>query len=316
MKAVSAVITTFRRPKTLSRAISSVVAQSSLPIELLVIDNADDRETELVVSAASVSSRVPIKYIVEKKRGVSAARNRGIKEVNGDYIAFLDDDDVWLPNHLADFHKILPEMDNVVLLAGMRGRFSEPETLILPDSLKLFEEYLQQGDGDFLVRKMEPLRRPFFTPSMSESVIDIRKARAVLFDEDLIGREDIYFVWQLGEVGNIVLHQRLHGLADQLEESLFSVMDSANDRERLDMDLRKVQCGVLMLEKVTSTRRHEPELMLALASSYFSSSYFNSLAGNSVIALKHFIRSARINLKKKHFKLAVRIVMSLFMRKV
>lgn len=284
--------------------------QKRLPDELLVIDNADDRETEQVVSIFRKSHATQIRYIVEERRGVSAARNRGIKEAAFDYVAFLDDDDVWLPEHIDHFLRITENLHNIALFSGMRGRLSDPSTLILPGSNDLFFDYSQEENGELFIRKEKPLIRPFFTPSMSESIIDIHCARKTLFDEELLGREDIHFVWRLGCTGDIVLHNRLHGLADQLETSLFSVMDSANRSERLRMDLKKSQYGVLMLEKILESASPTPELTDALASAYFDAAYFNAMAGNTKIAFEHLRRSARVKPRIQHLRLAVRVALS------
>lgn len=316
MKTITAVITTFLRPHTLSRALDSVLGQRTPPNELLVIDNAGDKETELIVSRLSKSSSLPIRYIVEEKRGVSAARNRGIKESIYDYVAFLDDDDVWLANHLEDFQRISHGIDNIALFGGMRGRLADPNELIFPDSEQYLRDYSTGQDLDISVRPMGRLSRPFFTPSMSESIVDVVRARKTLFDEELLGREDIHFVWRLGETGHIVLHHCVHGLADQLETSLFSVVEHASDSERLKMDLKKVRYGVLMLEKITATVSSTPELLRALGSAYFASAYVNSLAGNTKTASDHFIRSARIKLDIKHLKLAIRVAISPFFKSV
>lgn len=310
MKKITAVITTFRRPRTLHRAITSVMQQKQTPDELLVIDNANDGETAQIVSSFKGAETTPIRYIVERKRGASAARNRGILEAAYDNVAFLDDDDVWLPNHLYDFTNITRDMGRIALFAGMLGRFSNPSTLIIPETTNLFKDYTDEENSEILLRRRMPLARPFFTPSMSVSIIDTHYARAVLFDEELIGREDIYFVWRLGGAGDIVLHKRVHGLADQLEESLFSVMPNAKGSERLRMDLKKSNYGVLMLEKVLESMPPTPELTDALASAYFDAAYFNAMAGNTKIAFEHLRRSARVKPRIQHLRLAVRVALS------
>lgn len=310
METITAVITTFRRPKTLRRAINSVFTQKTLPDELLVIDNADDAETKETVLSFGSFHQVSIRYIVEKKSGASAARNRGIKEAECDYIAFLDDDDVWLTNHLDDFKNIKKGRSGISVFSGMLGRLANPSELILPSSRELFNDYSLEQNGELSIRKATPLIRPFFTPSMSVSVINTFFARDILFDEELLGREDIYFVWRLGTRGDIILHNRLHGLADQLETSLFSVMDHAKTSERLRMDLKKAYYGVLMLEKVIETSSPTAELTEALAQAHFDSAYTNAMAGNTKIAFEHLVRSARIRPKFQHLRLAARVALS------
>lgn len=316
MSKITAVITTFLRPATLPRAIGSVLAQSILPKELLIIDNASDQETEKLVSNFCLTANIPIRYIIETKRGVSAARNRGLKEATSEYVAFLDDDDVWLPHHLQDFLAIAKDVDGLVLFGGLMGRFGEPDNLILPDSARLFTDFVRVNNSEVSVRPMGPINFPFYTPSMSQSIVESESARRTLFDEDLPGREDIHFVWRMGQLGNIALHHKVHGFADQLETSLFSVMDNARAVDKLRMNLKKVHCGVIMLEKMTVEYPLSEGMKNARASAYFDSAYVNALAGNSRVACKHFFQSTYSGIQKKHFKLMLRIGASLLSEKV
>ncbi len=96
---VSVVIPTYDRPQLLARALRSVLAQSFGDFEVLVIDDGPSEETA-AVTAGCRDTRV--RYLRQpRNRGVAAARNRGLREARGRYIAFLDDDDEWLPDKLA-----------------------------------------------------------------------------------------------------------------------------------------------------------------------------------------------------------------------
>ena len=93
---VSVVIPTLNRRCLLKRAISSVLMQTVEPDEIIVVDNGSTDQTDIMVS----SSFPTIKYLVEKKRGVSAARNKGIKFSQSNWVALLDSDDTWAPNKI------------------------------------------------------------------------------------------------------------------------------------------------------------------------------------------------------------------------
>ncbi len=97
MAAVSVIIPTFNRADRVIRAISSVLEQTFIDFEIIVIDDGSTDETEKTV--ARFNDR--IKYIVQPANlGVSAARNTGIKNSSAPFIAFLDSDDHWLPEKL------------------------------------------------------------------------------------------------------------------------------------------------------------------------------------------------------------------------
>ena len=92
----SVVIPVYNRKDTVPRAIESVLAQTVSPREIIVVD---DGSTDGV--ADLIASKFPdVKQFVQSNQGVSAARNRGIDESLGQWIAFLDSDDEWLPTKL------------------------------------------------------------------------------------------------------------------------------------------------------------------------------------------------------------------------
>jgi glycosyltransferase involved in cell wall biosynthesis len=98
MPRVGVIIPTHNRAHLLPRAIRSVLAQTFSDFEILVIDDASEDATPEVVAAFDDTR---IRYLRhEVNRGESAARNTGIQNSSAPYIAFLDDDDEWLPDKL------------------------------------------------------------------------------------------------------------------------------------------------------------------------------------------------------------------------
>lgn len=101
MNLVSVVVPAFNSAKYLSRCIQSALLQTYAPLEIIVVDDGSTDHTESVVR--SFGKR--IKYLRKQNGGPASARNLGIQHAVGDYIAFLDADDYWLP------HKIKTQMD-------------------------------------------------------------------------------------------------------------------------------------------------------------------------------------------------------------
>src|SRR5581483_7703419 len=98
MPKVSVVVSTHNRAELLHAAIASVLSQSFQDFEILVVDDHSQDHTAQVVQRFRDGR---IKYLRhETRRGGAAARNTGIQNSSGEYIAFLDDDDEWLPEKL------------------------------------------------------------------------------------------------------------------------------------------------------------------------------------------------------------------------
>ena len=112
---VSVVIPTYRRFDTLSRAIRSVQYQTYKPIEILVVDdNEPGDEFSVGVKELITGMGLPNLTLVTQDRHINgaAARNAGIIRAKGEYIAFLDDDDLWLPEKIereVDYLSGLPD---------------------------------------------------------------------------------------------------------------------------------------------------------------------------------------------------------------
>ena len=93
---VSVVVPTFNRCALLGRALESVVRQTVPVREVIVVDDGSNDGSETVVDRSALATR----YFWQPNRGVSAARNVGIREARSSWIAFLDSDDEWRPQKL------------------------------------------------------------------------------------------------------------------------------------------------------------------------------------------------------------------------
>ena len=97
---VSVIIPTYNRAHLVGRAIQSVLNQTYHDFELIIVDDGSTDNTEDIIKKFQEQDK-RVKYIRhEKNRGGSAARNTGIKNAKGEYIAFQDSDDEWLPKKL------------------------------------------------------------------------------------------------------------------------------------------------------------------------------------------------------------------------
>lgn len=98
---ISVVITTYNRPDYLAQSLASVLKQSLLPLQIVVVDDGSGCDYQYVIKATEFANLVYVK--LPNKMGANAARNYGVSKANGDIVAFLDDDDIWLP-HFIEAH--------------------------------------------------------------------------------------------------------------------------------------------------------------------------------------------------------------------
>ncbi len=142
---VSVIIPTYNRGWTIGEAVDSVLAQDYRDFELIIVDDGSTDNTSEVLDAY----RGTIKIFRQTNKGVSAARNRGIAEASGKFIAFLDSDDLWLPQKLSrqvEFFNTTPDAlicqtEEVWIRSGVRvnpkKRHQKPSGMIFEPSLAL-----------------------------------------------------------------------------------------------------------------------------------------------------------------------------------
>lgn len=109
---ISVVIPAYNSARTLRAAVDSVLNQDWPSIELIVVDDGSKDATCAVVAPDAQAGRLQLLQQV-RNQGVSAARNRGISAATGDFIAFLDSDDVWTGQHLSQAMDVLSRHGDV-----------------------------------------------------------------------------------------------------------------------------------------------------------------------------------------------------------
>jgi len=102
---ISVNVCTYNRAEMLHGALESLICQEmdgKFSYEIVVVDNASTDDTKAVIEKVATNSPVSVRYILEEEKGVAKARNRVVKESQGNWIAFFDDDELaerdWLKN--------------------------------------------------------------------------------------------------------------------------------------------------------------------------------------------------------------------------
>lgn len=155
---VSVIIPTRNRSALLKQAIESVLAvdHATFNLEVIVVDDGSTDDTAQVVAA------LPVTYLRANGAGVSAARNMGIDAAHGEFLAFIDDDDLWLPHNISvqlDVFDGHPEFGAVVAQTQLtdenRVPYGEPTPALPSSSGWLFEHFLGSSAqlGSVVVRR-------------------------------------------------------------------------------------------------------------------------------------------------------------------
>jgi len=103
---VTVIVPTFNRCSLLKRALESILQQTVGKYEIIVVDDGSTDQTAEMMRMCYPQ----IKYLYQSNQGVSSARNKGIALANGNWLAFLDSDDTWLPHKLESQIKLLQSM--------------------------------------------------------------------------------------------------------------------------------------------------------------------------------------------------------------
>jgi glycosyltransferase involved in cell wall biosynthesis len=133
---VTVVIATYNRPETLKYAIESVLWQTYKNFELWVIGDCCTDHTEAVVHSFNHDSRVHWYNLPQNSGYQSKPNNEGIRRGKGKYIAYLNHDDIWLPNHLEDTVAHLEKTDADIVFSIIQWVYSftisKPDIPLLP----------------------------------------------------------------------------------------------------------------------------------------------------------------------------------------
>lgn len=119
MNRVSVVIPVYNSEKTIKQAIDSVLHQTAFNEikEIMIVDDGStDSSPDIVKNIILDNPKVQIKCIRQKNSGVSCARNVGMENATGEFIAFLDADDLWLPQKIERQLQVLDEHPEIVFL--------------------------------------------------------------------------------------------------------------------------------------------------------------------------------------------------------
>ena len=210
---VSVVIPTWNRSeRLLGAAIESVLAQTVPELELVVVDDGSDVAASPFVDTYGD----PVRCHRQDNRGLGAARNAGVHEVTGEFLAFLDSDDVWAPDKLSSQLAALDADPDLEAVFGRAEQF-----------------YDEEVDDEY--RRRHPIKDPLVDAYLSSAMLIRRTSfdRIGPYDEEHRNGADIDWFLRAREnhlrtlmLPATVYHRRLH-------ESNISITESTANQNRL-----------------------------------------------------------------------------------
>jgi glycosyltransferase involved in cell wall biosynthesis len=255
---ISVVIPSFNRADLVGRAILSACDQQLCPYEIIVVDDGSTDRTRLVVKAYGER----VRYVYQVNSGAAAARNRGVREATGNYIAFLDSDDYWDRSHLASIVQAIRHTSGRALFYFTDAQ-REGETQWVRSGFSIRYEYQETDDAsDWLMRRVHPC-------VMSATVF---QREAILgvggFRESLSVREDTHLYFRLGLGGRACA-------VSNLGATITGDAESQRLTSQLSTKSRKYsECTIELysdlLDRGRTCPRHRIELQRRLASAYIT----------------------------------------------
>jgi len=186
---VSVVIPTFNRGHVIDRAIGSVLNQLDQPSEIIVVDDCSSDHTEVAVAA--YDGHIPLKYLkLERNGGGAVARNAGIEAAAFDFIAFLDSDDEWLPEHICLLMEAARGRADHFVVAGSALR-AGPKPRVLPG-----RKYPSQKS---ITKRLKFVLSAHLAFQTSTLLMPRATARAFMFDPRLRKYQDWDLIFRMME---------------------------------------------------------------------------------------------------------------------
>ena len=250
--AVSIVIAAYNASAYIGETLDSVSSQTFTDYEVIVVNDGSDDSKEL--ESILESHRLPIIYISQPNKGVSAARNAGIKVARGQFYTQLDSDDQWEPNYLEEQVRFLTEHPGTALVY--------PNAIIFGDSPHSGVEYMKlcPSEGEVSFESLIQERCVVMT-SVAARISVIRSVG--MFDEAIRSCEDFDLWLRIIKSGSRISYQRrilaryrrhagsLSSDRVWMTANLLGVMEKAQRRNDLTASEREVLKKQLAVRSTT-----------------------------------------------------------------
>ena len=283
MMKFSIILPTFNRDNMVKVSIKSVISQSFKDWELIVVDDGStDNTKEIVEEFVKLDKR--IKYIFQENKERSAARNNGIKKAKGDWICFLDSDDIYHTNHLEEFKQLIEKTNKkeALYISGVSyGEYSED-----------LEEYNMSHNNNLEFVLLNTIGTP--RACVSKQILIKYK-----FNEVIKIGEDKELWSRISQFYPVIFHKKKTFI--ELEHRGRSINNIKNKLEHL-------KTTKFILNKLTTSKKIKRKV---LSDSYFSVSKYYLYNNSKINALRFILLSLFIDISNTQSTHKIYICLSL-----
>jgi glycosyltransferase involved in cell wall biosynthesis len=272
---VSIIIPAYNTAGLISACLDSVLAQTFKDYEIIVVNDGSPDTPELEKVLQPYQSKIV--YIRQENKRAAGARNTAIRQARGGYLAFLDSDDLWLPDHLASQMNLITRPPGLDLVYANAIVFGDPE-----NEWEFMQRCTSEGTPDFEALIVERCQ-------VSTCTVVVRKesiVKAGLFDEGL-ARCDDYEMW---------LRAAFYGARMGYNRTIQARLNGGRPGSLGASRLKMVEAYRLILEKLlrtlplTTAQRQLLEHRLA------------------EIRARHLVAQAKVEMQQRHFDEAKRLL--------
>lgn len=311
---VSVVIPAYNCKNFIASAIESIVRQSYKNIEIVVVDDAStDGTFEKVTSLKEIFPQVVL-CSNSRTKGPSGARNTGLNIASGEYVAFLDADDVWLPNHLDGIEFLEKHRDVSVVFFNFN--------IVEFSSGRVFEDWFSARqaprvlNSQIIDNKYKLIKDDMFRALVLESFMHLQSmlvrselCKNILFDESINRSEDRDFsVRLLMEAGAVFAY-------GEIITGVYYVHGDSLTAPSLENELATVCAHIRIfkgyLNKYKINSEQKSVLRKIIMDRYLAAGYVNRKLGKYFISVFMSINSFYYGFSIKQFKELLKVVISL-----
>lgn len=276
MTLVSVIIPTYNNSATIEMAVESVLQQSLCDVEILIIDDGSTDDTARKIKSLQEKNGQKIHYFFQENAGPAAARNKGLNVCQGEFIAFLDADDEWMPEKLAKQVAVLNENTGC--------GFVYCDNIFVNTDGRPIENY---------VREIKKVRGDILLDLFKNHLL---MTPAVMFRQSCLQKTSLFKEYlRVGEDYDFFLRLAKNFKADYIDEKLWKRFVDPHSLSRQDYvqdavnDLSTLHCFIK--ESPDFYQKNRIQIKQRLADYHFSFGYRLLEDGNNFLAFMQLSRS-------------------------